>query len=691
MLAIAAGVDGPDALPPVHDGTATVTVAWDPEQVADHTGVTATFGAPLAPTLTVVPDALVGRCWPAVFAAIGSAVTDTGFPVVEGLLSLVHLDHAAYLVNPLPTNGAELTVTATASVATDTEVGRVVPVSVTVTDADGTVLATLEERFAIRGRTGAAELTDPVRAGGAISDNATDTPRRRRRDVTITAPTDMRPFAVVSGDHNPIHTDRAAALLAGLESPIVHGMWLSAAAQHVVTATDGRAVPPARLVGWTARFLGMVQPGDEIDFRVDRVGIDRGAEVIEVAARIGSELVMSATARLAAPKTVYAFPGQGIQHKGMGMEVRARSKAARKVWDSADKFTRETLGFSVLHVVRDNPTSLIASGVHYQHPEGVLYLTQFTQVAMATVAAAQVAEMRESGAFVEGAIACGHSVGEYTALACVSGVYELEALLEVVFHRGSKMHDIVPRDELGRSNYRLAAIRPSQIDLDDADVKAFVAEIAERTGEFLEIVNFNLRGSQYAIAGTVRGLEALEEEVERRREITGGKRSFILVPGIDVPFHSRVLRVGVADFRRSLERVMPRDKDPELIIGRYIPNLVPRPFTPRPRLHPGDPRSGARRAARRDPRRLRHLAEREAARAVPQGRDRVAGLAVRQPGALDRNPGPAVHRGSRGRTRCRAVRRDRREVRADRRGPGHQHAEAARIRPQHSGSAQLRA
>ena len=101
-----------------------------------------------------------------------------------------------------------------------------------------------------------------------------------------------------------------------------------------------------------------------------------------------------------------------------------------------------------------------------------------------------------------------------------------------------KMHDIVPRDELGRSNYRLAAIRPSQIDLDDADVTAFVAEIAERTGEFLQIVNFNLRGSQYAIAGTVRGLEALEEEVERRREITGGKRSFILVPGIDVPFHS---------------------------------------------------------------------------------------------------------------------------------------------------------
>ncbi|UXA20861.1 type I polyketide synthase [Mycobacterium sp. SMC-4] len=579
VLAIAAGVDGPDALPAAVGNTSTATVSWDPERVADHTGVTATFGAPLAPGLTLVPDALVGLCWPAVFAAIGSAATDDGFPVVEGLLSLVHLDHAAHLLGAMPTDAAELTVTATALAATDTEVGRVVPVEVTIADSAGSVLAILAERFAIRGRTGAGELTDPPRAGGAITDNATDTPRRRRRDVVVNAPVDMSAFAVVSGDHNPIHTDRAAALLAGLKTPIVHGMWLSAAAQHAVTATDGRATPPARLVGWTSRFLGMVLPGDEIEFRVDRVGIDRGAEIVEVAARVGSELVMSATAQLAAPKTVYAFPGQGIQSKGMGMEVRARSKAARQIWDKADKFTRETLGFSVLHVVRDNPTSLIASGVHYHHPEGVLYLTQFTQVAMATTAAAQVAEMRENGAFVEGAIACGHSVGEYTALACVSGVYKLEGLLEAVFHRGSKMHDIVPRDAMGRSNYRMAAIRPSQIDLDDDDVNDFIAEISERTGEFLEIVNYNLRGAQYAIAGTVRGLEELEAEVERRRELTGGKRSFILVPGIDVPFHSSVLRVGVDDFRRALDRVMPHGTAPEMVIGRYIPNLVPRPFT----------------------------------------------------------------------------------------------------------------
>ena len=59
-----------------------------------------------------------------------------------------------------------MTITATASAATDTEYGRVVPVEVTIADADGTELAKLEERFAIRGRTGAVELTDPPRAGG---------------------------------------------------------------------------------------------------------------------------------------------------------------------------------------------------------------------------------------------------------------------------------------------------------------------------------------------------------------------------------------------------------------------------------------------------------------------------------------------------------------------------------------------
>ncbi|MGH3635029.1 MAG: fatty acid synthase subunit beta domain-containing protein, partial [Mycobacterium sp.] len=54
VLAIAAGVDGPAALPPVRARTATVTVDWNPERVADHTGVTATFSESLENGLTAV-------------------------------------------------------------------------------------------------------------------------------------------------------------------------------------------------------------------------------------------------------------------------------------------------------------------------------------------------------------------------------------------------------------------------------------------------------------------------------------------------------------------------------------------------------------------------------------------------------------------------------------------------------------
>ena len=85
----------------------------------------------------------------------------------------------------------------------------------------------------------------------------------------------------------------------------------------------------------------------------------------------------------------------------------------------------------------------------------------------------------------------------------------------------------------------------------------------------------------------MRGLEVLEDGVERRREISGGRRSFILVPGIDVPFHSSVLRVGVADFRRSLERVMPRDQNPDTDHRQVHPQPGAAPVHVGPRLHPG--------------------------------------------------------------------------------------------------------
>ena len=516
-----------------------------------------------------VPSALFGSCWPAIYGAIGSAVRD-GYPVVEGLLSTVHLDHSERIAASLDELAGTLTATSHVTGVADTAAGRVIGVDTRVVDGDGREVAFFADRFALRGRVGGEQLEDPEPRAGV--GDVVDTPRSVLGSAKVSAPTDMTAFAIVSGDYNPIHTSRRGAKLAGLDEPIVHGMWLCAAAEYATQKIAG-----TRILGWTYRMFGMVALGDVVDVRVERVGRIRGGGLaLEVSCTVDGVLVATATAAVAAPSTAYLYPGQGVQSQGMALDERNESAAARAVWERADKHTREKLGFSILALVRDNPRELVAGGVRYHHPEGLLNLTQFTQVALATVAAAQTERLAAEGALVEGAMFAGHSLGEYTALSSYGRVFPLEALLEIVFQRGSTMHNLVPRDAQGRSNYRMGALRPSQFGV--SDVVGYVESISEETGEFLEVVNLNIEGQQYAVAGTVAGLKALERDANARAEAAGGKRSFILVPGIDVPFHSRVLRNGVDDFRELLEDLLPEKIEADALVGRYIPNLVAKPF-----------------------------------------------------------------------------------------------------------------
>ena len=92
-------------------------------------------------------------------------------------------------------------------------------------------------------------------------------------------------------------------------------------------------------------------------------------------------------------------------------------------------------------------------------------------------------------------------------------------------------------------------------------------------------MNYNLAGQQYAVAGTIAGLKALKADSDRRVAEYGGKPAFMLVPGIDVPFHSTLLRKGVPEFRDKLDALLPQTIDYRgRLVGRYIPNLVAAPF-----------------------------------------------------------------------------------------------------------------
>ena len=530
----------------------------------------------------IAPDALVGPAWPAIYAALGSVYVN-GFPVIEGLLNAVHLDHLIELEvsedELLKHTGEQIALTSWAENYFESASGRVVTIHVTHSAQDGTVLANETERFAIRGRAYSDALPPEAPDYGGIEAEIESTPRRLLRRVKVTAPHEMTAFARTSGDFNPIHTSHRGAAVSGLAAPLVHGMWLSATAQYAVQALDGKGAH-YEIAGWTYNMYGMVQLDDEVEISVERVGrVAHSGMVLEVTSRIDGNIVSRGTAIVRAPKSAFVYPGQGIQQQGMVLDERAKSPAARDVWERADKVTCEKLGFSILAVVRDNPKELTANGVTYRHPEGLLNLTQFTQVALATVAFAQTARLREAGADIWPAYFAGHSLGEYNALSSFAGVIPLETVIELVFHRGSTMHHLIPRDAKGRSNYRMGALRPNQFGVGDDGVREYVESVSKASGEFLQIVNYNLAGQQYAVAGTIAGLKALKADSDRRVAEYGGKPAFMLVPGIDVPFHSTLLRKGVPEFRDKLDALLPQTIDYRgRLVGRYIPNLVAAPF-----------------------------------------------------------------------------------------------------------------
>ncbi|SDM13427.1 fatty acid synthase, bacterial type [Corynebacterium mycetoides] len=554
-------------MPSLVDGVARASFTFPASLLAAHTAVT---GAALGEDVAVgTPDVLVGPCWPAIYTALGSGMLPDGFPVIEGLLNAVHLDHLIDLRVPLRelADGRTIDVTSRCSAIDESSAGRIVTVELELSSG-GEVVATQMHRFAIRGR--ATTTTPPEPApqfgGGPDADAVEATPRSFVDRAVVTAPHDMTPFALVSGDYNPIHTSSNASGLVGLDAPLVHGMWLSATAQHVA----GRH---GEVTGWTYNMYGMVQLDDTVEITVERVGRVGIRPALEVTCRIGGDVVSRGQALLAQPRTAYIYPGQGVQAEGMGTGDREASPAAREIWRRADRHTRANLGFSIQRIVDDNPTEITVHGTAFKHPNGVLHLTQFTQVALAVVAYAQTERLRDANALATGAMFAGHSLGEYTALASLGGIFDLEAVIDIVYSRGSAMGSLVPRDAEGTSDYGMGALRPNMIGVSPDEVEAYVDGIAEESGEFLEIVNYNISGQQYSIAGTKRGLAALAAAANGVRE-----RAFVTVPGIDVPFHSRVLRSGVPAFAAKLDELLPAEIDVATLEHRYVPNLVARPF-----------------------------------------------------------------------------------------------------------------
>ena len=154
--------------------------------------------------------------------------------MIEGLLSLVHLDHAAHLLAPLPAVASRIDRYRN-GFGGHRYRGR--------SRGAGLGHRRRRRRHGAGHARGAVRDPWPHRSGRTDRSACAPVVRCRTTPPTLraaAAATSPSPRRSTCGRSRwcPVTTTRstptaAAALLAGLESPIVHGMWLSAAAQHV--------------------------------------------------------------------------------------------------------------------------------------------------------------------------------------------------------------------------------------------------------------------------------------------------------------------------------------------------------------------------------------------------------------------------------------------------------------------------
>jgi fatty acid synthase subunit alpha len=502
--------------------------------------------------------------------------------------------------------------------------------------------------------------------------------------MSFTAPASTLPYATASRDLNPIHRSPVLAALAGLPGPITHGMWTSATGYLALWAAidiELGNVRPGKdpvspqytweaagsIASYAASFTGMVFPGDELLAQVSHTGthIASGRRVLSIsltAVRAGSgavESVLSAESLVDMRSTAFVFTGQGSADVGMGMDLYSSSAVAKKVWDTAEEHLLKTFGFSILNIVRANPKTLTVNfggrtgaavrrnyraltrealdgsgpeplmpqitedseSVTFNHPDGLLFATQFTQPALVLVEKAAFDDMRACGLIPSRAfLFAGHSLGEYAALSAAVPLLSVPTLVRLVFLRGLTMQGAVARDASGRSEFGMVACNPARVGpfLTEPMLHELVGQIGKHSNGLLELVNYNVAGRQYVVAGGLQALDtlghvltaasanpsaALEDPValvknafsataNRVAEAAAAGKHFALergaatipLPGVDVPFHSTYLRGGVKGFRAVLSSSLTEEtfSQPGMLasmLGCYIPNLVAMPFS----------------------------------------------------------------------------------------------------------------
>lgn len=123
-------------------------------------------------------------------------------------------------------------------------------------------------------------------------------------------------------------------------------------------------------------------------------------------------------------RSLFIFPGQGSQYRGMGADICERFDAAARTYQQA----AEVLGYDIKRL-------------SFEDPDNQINLTHYTQPVLLTHHVACLRVLQDSAGDMPAYAAAGHSLGEYSALVA-AGALAFEDALSLVQKRGELMGEL---------------------------------------------------------------------------------------------------------------------------------------------------------------------------------------------------------------------------------------------------------
>ena len=230
----------------------------------------------------------------------------------------------------------------------------------------------------------------------------------------------------------------------------------------------------------------------------------------------------------------FLFPGQGAQAVGMGQDFYERNPAARQIFDRADK---------LLHFPLSN--------LCFHGPDSDLTRTSNAQAAIFVTSMAALAALRVAYPKLKPSIACGLSLGEFTALVALEAISFEDGLI-LVRKRGELMDE---------ANQTKPGTMASVIGL---SIEA-CESICKETGSWLA----NLNGyDQIVLSGSFESVE----DACRLAEARGAKRVIVLKVG--GAFHSPLMQYAETGLKEALKGISIKQP-----VGQFIPNVTGEPVS----------------------------------------------------------------------------------------------------------------